>query len=96
MVCISWFSFLLWQGLRPAGANPANKVVALDWSDGREYVQGLLVYLVFGLAYPTYHVVLVYYFGALATEGDRKMSFYAGIFKGLQASGIAIAFGIAT
>jgi hypothetical protein len=30
----------------------------------------------------------------LSNEGDRKMSYYAGIFKGLQALGIAFAFGI--
>lgn len=32
----------------------------------------------------------------LLQEGDRQMAYYAGIFKGLQASGITIAYGIAS
>lgn len=35
-----------------------------------------------------YHVVLVYYFSSLASEGDNKLVYYAAIFKGLQGTGL--------
>ncbi|AFR95073.2 hypothetical protein C343_03163 [Cryptococcus neoformans C23] len=96
LVCASWFAYWLWQGLNPSTQHaPALKTV-IDWSHGSEYVKGLVVYLVFGLSYPTYHVVLVFYTSMLSQEGDRQMAYYAGIFKGLQASGITIAYGIAS
>lgn len=41
-----------------------------------------------------YHVVLVYYFSMLSSEGSRKMSYYSSIVKGLQGLGIGLAFGI--
>ncbi|WVW85896.1 hypothetical protein I302_107934 [Kwoniella bestiolae CBS 10118] len=95
LVTASWFAFYLWQGLNMSTASPAPLKSVVDWSQGTHYVKGLVVYLFFGLSYPTYHVVLVFYTSMLATEGNRKMAYYAGIFKGLQASGIALAFGVA-
>lgn len=35
-----------------------------------------------------YHVVLVYYFSSLASEGNNKLVYYAAIFKGLQGTGL--------
>ncbi|OCF30948.1 hypothetical protein I316_07354 [Kwoniella heveanensis BCC8398] len=95
LVTASWLAFYLWQGLNMSTAGPAPLKSVVDWSQGAHYVKGLVVYLLFGLSYPTYHVVLVFYTSMLATEGNRKMAYYAGIFKGLQASGIALAFGVA-
>lgn len=94
MVLGSWFGYYLWQGLYPASANPYNDIEVIDWADGGKYVGGLFVYLIFGLSYPVYHVVLVFYFSMLAKEGSRKMTYYSGIFKGLQGTGLALAFGI--
>jgi hypothetical protein len=49
-------------------ANRANKIQVIDWSD-KSYAGGLIVYLIFGLSYPVYHVCLVYYCTLLRPEG---------------------------
>lgn len=40
--------------------------------------------------------MLVFYFSMLAAEGSRRMTYYSGIFKGLQGTGLCLAFGIQT
>lgn len=60
VVCASWAGYFIWQGLHMETANRANKIQVIDWSD-KSYAGGLIVYLIFGLSYPVYHVCLVYY-----------------------------------
>lgn len=53
MVCASWFGYYLWQGLNIESASMKNKIEVIDWADGTAYVKGLVVYLIFGLSYPS-------------------------------------------
>ncbi|PWN52671.1 hypothetical protein IE53DRAFT_366991 [Violaceomyces palustris] len=89
----SWVALWVWQSLRHDGMDRSLPHSTIDWKD-KDWVGGFIVYIIFGLSYPTYHVVLVYYFSSLASEGQTSMSVYASIFKGSQALGIALAFGV--
>lgn len=53
MVCASWFGYYLWQGLNIESASMKNEITVIDWADGAAYVKGLVVYLIFGLSYPS-------------------------------------------
>jgi hypothetical protein len=53
VVCASWTGYFIWQGLHMQTANRSNKIQVIDWNDGGRYGGGLIVYLLFGLAYPS-------------------------------------------
>lgn len=108
-VCASWLGYWIWQGLNMESASMENEIVVIDWADGARYVKGAIVYIIFGIFYPSeyahssqplistaYHVVLVFFFSMMAAEGSRLNTYYSGIFKGLQGTGICLAFGIQT